>query len=102
MTLIKTPDSVRKGLSQKVKRRRLDANLSQQGLADRSGVSIATLRVFERKGKVSLENLLKLASALGNLDAFENLFSKTPPDISQLSLDDLLTEEKQRQRGRIK
>jgi len=102
MTLIKTPESVRKDLSQKVKRRRLDANLSQQGLADRSGVSIATLRVFERKGKVSLENLLKLASALGNLDAFENLFGKTSDEISNLSLDDLLAEEKQRQRGRIK
>ena len=102
MTLIKTPESIRKEISQKVKRRRLDVNLSQQGLADRSGVNISTLRVFEREGKVSLENLLKLAFALGDLDAFENLFSKTPDDISNLSLDDLLAEKKQRQRGRIK
>jgi len=100
MALIKTPESVRKDLSRKVKRRRLDANLSQQGLADRSGVSIATLRVFERTGKVSLENLLKLASALGQLDAFESLFTKSSDEIS--SLDELLAEEKQRQRGRIK
>ena len=102
MTLIKTPESIRKKISQKAKRRRLDVNLSQQGLADRSGVNISTLRVFEREGKVSLENLLKLAFALGDLDAFENLFSKTPDDISNLSLDDLLAEKKQRQRGRIK
>lgn len=100
MILIKTTESVKKELSRKAKRRRLDANLSQQGLADRSGVSIATLRVFEREGKISLENLLRLASALGELDAFENLFKKSPDEIS--SLDDLLTEEKQRQRGRIK
>jgi len=100
MTLIRTPEHIKKGLAGKAKRRRLDMNLSQQGLADRSGVSIATLRVFERQGKISLENLLKLALALGELDAFENLFNKSPEEIS--SLDELLTEEKQRQRGRIK
>lgn len=100
MTIIKTPESIRQELSQKARQRRLAMNLSQQGLADRSGVNIATLRVFERKGKVSLDNLLKLAAALGALDAFENLFSKTSDKYS--SLDDILTEEKQRQRGRIK
>lgn len=102
MSLMKTPDQVRMELAKRISQRRLDLNLSREGLAERSGVPFSTLRAFEREGKVSLENLLKLASALGQLDAFENLFRKTPDEISQLSLDDILAEEKQRQRGRIK
>lgn len=43
--------------------------------------------LFEREGKVSLENLLRLASAHGELDAFENLFKKSPDEISSLDGD---------------
>lgn len=100
MSLIKLPEQIKTELAKRVSHSRLALNLSRKGLADRSGVPFSTLRAFEREGKVSLENLLKLAAALGELDAFENLFPRTADKIS--SLDDLLTEEKQRQRGRIK
>ena len=49
--------------------------LSQAQLADRSGVSLGSIKRFERKGKISFEALLKLAHILDCLHDFENLFS---------------------------
>lgn len=74
-------------------------NLTQEGLALRSGVSFGTIKLFERRGKISLESLLKLAIALQASDEFEKLFLATTP---ALSLDELLKEPKVRKRGNIK
>ncbi|MBL4574479.1 MAG: helix-turn-helix transcriptional regulator [Opitutaceae bacterium] len=95
-----TPEQVKAKISERVQKCRLELNLSRQGLADRSGVAFSTLRIFEREGKISLENLLKLAAALGELEAFSQLFTLKKEDIS--SLDELLEADQQRQRGRRK
>lgn len=49
-------------------------NLSQQSLADRSGVKYGTLKKFEVTGKISLESLVKLALILDELGSFNKLF----------------------------
>lgn len=36
-------------------------NLTQEGLAERSGVPLSTLRKFEQKGMISLDSFLKNA-----------------------------------------
>jgi len=54
---------------------RRDQKITQKDLSKKSGVAYATIRKFETKGIISLESLLKLADALGKLDAFENLFN---------------------------
>ena len=41
---------------------------TQKGLAERSGVSVATLRKFERQSVISIESFLKLALVLGRLE----------------------------------
>lgn len=87
-------------LAKRVAQSRLALNLSREGLAERSGVPFSTLRAFEREGKISLENLLKLAMVLGELKSFDILFANKPDEVS--SLDELITEKKPRQRGRIK
>ncbi len=46
----------------------MGTGLTQEGLATRSGVSVSTLRKFERTGLISLESFLKLAMVLGILD----------------------------------
>lgn len=46
---------------------RLEKGLTQEGLSERSGVSLSTLRKFEQKGVLSLESFFKLAMALGCL-----------------------------------
>lgn len=42
--------------------------LTQEGLAERSGVALPTLRKFERTGVLSLESFLKLHMVLGGLE----------------------------------
>jgi len=77
---------------------RLEKNLTQEGLAKRSGVSLASLKRFERLGKISLESLLELALVLGVLDDFKLLFKKLEKPVSMV---ELLKEPKKRKRGSI-
>lgn len=98
MISIKSPFEIAKEIAKKAKDKRLKLNLSQQTLSDKSGVSYGTLKKFEHKGQISLESLLKIALALGELDKFEHLFAKTD-DKLPASLDELLGDN-QRKRGR--
>lgn len=69
-----TINSVTLKLVERVKKRRKEAKLSQEGLAYRSGVSYASIRRFEATGEISLNSLLKIADAIGCLDDFNLLF----------------------------
>lgn len=88
---------VQDGLAKRLRNARLAANLTQQGLAERAGVSLGSLKRFEREGEVSLKNLVKLAFALRLEDDFEKIFQPR----EEASLDTLLeqTLSKTRQRG---
>ena len=94
-----TPERISVALAARARALRLAKGWKQVTLAERSGVSLASLRRFEESGRVSLQNLLKLAFALGHLDAFDALF-QTP---RASSLAELEAEESRpaRQRGRI-
>lgn len=85
-------------IAKKARDKRLKLNLSQQTLSQKSGVSYGTLKKFEQKGQISLESLLKIAVALGELDTFEYIFAKGDEAYAK-SLDDLL-DEASRKRGR--
>lgn len=68
-------DTVLKNISAKVKARRLEMNLTQEGLASRAGISYGTYRRFETSGEISLRNLVMVAMALNAADDFDNIFS---------------------------
>ena len=68
-----TPIEVSLELATRLKKIRRQLKLSQADLAERSGVSLGSLKRFENSGKISLESLLKLANLLGKLKDFENL-----------------------------
>jgi transcriptional regulator with XRE-family HTH domain len=70
---LSTPEEVARELSQKAQRLRLARKWKQSTLAERSGVTLASLRRFERTGQVSLKNLLRLSFALGRLGDFDNV-----------------------------
>jgi len=70
---LSTPEETAQKLAKKIRARRLARNWKQATLAERSGVSLPSLRRFERTGLISLQNLLKLAFALGRLNDFEQL-----------------------------
>lgn len=90
-----TPETVLRDIAAQAKARRLAANLTRQTLAERSGVSLASIKRFETTGHISLYSLLQLAFVLDCLDACKPLFAAKPPQ----TLADLQT--KPRQRGRL-
>jgi transcriptional regulator with XRE-family HTH domain len=47
--------------------------MSQEEMAERSGVSLGSLKRFENTGKISLDSLLKLMHLLGRLKEFNNI-----------------------------
>ena len=53
-----SPLDIRLGIADRLKRIRLDQNVSQEQLAERSGVSLESLRRFESKGEISLKSLV--------------------------------------------
>ena len=66
--LLTTSAKAQKILAENTRRRRLEMDLTQEGLAKRSGVPLPTLRKFEQKHTISLESYLKLQMVLGSLD----------------------------------
>lgn len=73
-----TPDQTARELADKSRQLRLEKRWKQATLAERSGVSLASLRRFEGSGLVSLQNLLKLAFALGRLEDFISVLQPRP------------------------
>jgi transcriptional regulator with XRE-family HTH domain len=67
---------------------RVQRGLTQEGLAKRSGVSLATLRKFEQKGALSLESFLKISMVLGNLDRL--IEATKPAEENFSSIEDVL------------
>jgi len=102
--MIKTMRETIDALSARAKTRRLALNLTQTGLEQRSGVSLGTIKLFERTGKISLESLVKIAISLGVSDDFGLLFVSNDASKPR-SIEELLKEAdttNTRKRGRIK
>ena len=98
MSLI-TQNKAQKRIAQNMRNLRLGRGLTQKGLAERSGVSLSSLRKFEQKGSISLESFLKLALTLGRMD---KLITATEPMESIFSsIDDVLAkDDKKPKRGK--
>lgn len=69
-------DDIASQIADRVKTRRLELNLTQEGLATRSGIKFATYRRFEQTGEISLKGLLRIGLALNALSEFELLFAQ--------------------------
>jgi transcriptional regulator with XRE-family HTH domain len=94
--MIETVQELADGVSARLRSVRLDADLTQAGLAVRSGVTLASLRRFETTGQIALESLIRLAQALGRDGDIAALFA--PPPVA--SLDELISSRSPRRRGR--
>ena len=82
----------------RVRALRLEREWTQQELAARAGLTLATYRQFERTGRISLERLLKLAVTLDAQDGVAQLFAAGPA--SSLAEMERLGDQRARQRGR--
>jgi len=99
---LKTPKDVQKELAGRFRARRLSTNLTQQGLAARSGVTWSSLKRFERTGLISLKGLLELALVLNCLGDFDRVGTDDGRSLASKSLDEFLAQPKSRRKGRIK
>jgi len=99
---IQTPETIMEMLRDKLKRRRLSLDLTQEGLANRSGVSLGSLKRFEKSTEISLHSLLKIALVLECLDDFTMIANPKQNEIN--SIDELLISKplKVSKRGSIK
>lgn len=94
---IQTPQSAAQQIAAQVKARRLELNLTQEGMATRAGLKFATYRRFEQTGEISLKGLLQIGFALNALSDFDALFAQK----QYQSLDDVLNEQNvTRKRGK--
>ena len=96
---LETPEQVSRTLATRIKELRLARGWKQITLAQRSGVSLASLRRFEESGRVSLQNLLDLAFALNRLGEFDALFQ--PPPAASLAELEAAEKRPKRKRGRV-
>lgn len=102
MLLLITVTKAQEKIAENARSQRLAMGLTQQGLAERSGVALPTLRKFEQKGLISLEAFLKLQMVLGGL---ENVIKSIQPKTSEFSsIDEVLETNKKptRKRGNRK
>lgn len=102
MIILTSTNKAQQALAQHTRTKRLQMRLTQEGLANRSGVPLATLRKFEQRGAISLESFLKLLSVLGGLEA--TVTALQPQEDEFASIDEVLQNAaaKLPRRGRIK
>ncbi len=93
---LKTSSEYGNEIAARARSLRLQRNIRQVTLAERSGVSLASVKRFESTGQISFSSLLKIANALGCLDDFSALFLPEPA----VTISDLEKNEKKKQRCR--
>ncbi|WP_200862123.1 helix-turn-helix domain-containing protein [Asticcacaulis sp. AC402] len=98
---LSVPSDVLDEMRLRLRALRLSKALTQDELGLRSGVSLGSLKRFERTGQISFESLLRLALVLGRLDDFQR-FAESLTPASILTLDDSEKLPSTRKRGRRK
>ena len=78
----------------RLKRRRLDRNLSQQEVADQAGLTRTTIGEFERGASSSMLTLIRILRVLGALEELESFLPDT--GLSPLQLARLKGKQRQR------
>jgi len=71
----KTPNEIAKSLANRIKEHRKKLKISQEVLAQKSGVSLGSIKRFETKYEISLQSFIKIAIVLDLDSDIENLFT---------------------------
>jgi len=77
--------AILKETGRRLKRRRLELNLSQQSIADRAGLNRSTVSEIERGAPASLLTLVQLLRALDSLDDLNAMLPDPGPSPLQLA-----------------
>lgn len=71
----KTPKEIIKSLADRMRGTRKNLKLTQQKLSEKSGVSLGSVKRFERTGDISLISLVKISIAMSCEGELDNLFA---------------------------
>ena len=81
--LLYSPAELAREVGENARNLRLSKNLSRKTLALKSGISESSIKRFETTGSITLEALILLATALGELDEIPKLFKPAHPESSE-------------------
>lgn len=73
-----TAEELDQKLARRVRNIRKRRSISQEKLAQMSGVSYGSIKRFEASGQISLISLTKIAMALEIADELRNIFTQVP------------------------
>lgn len=73
-----TAEELDQKLARRVRNIRKRRSISQEKLAQMSGVSYGSIKRFEASGQISLISLTKIAMALEIADEFRSIFTQVP------------------------
>jgi len=74
----KTPREINAIIAARIRSIRKRQKLSQEKLSEKSGVSLGSVKRFERSGDISLISLTKIAIALNCEEELSHLFAEQP------------------------
>lgn len=69
-------DDIAKGIADDFRKRRIEKNLTREQVAEKSGVALSNIVRFERKGLISLKNLIGIAMALEYTSEVKSIFAE--------------------------
>ncbi|WP_299180363.1 helix-turn-helix transcriptional regulator [uncultured Aquimarina sp.] len=87
-------------LTQRVKKRRLNLNITQEELSKKAGVHVQTIKNFESGKATTLLTFIQILRAFGELDALSSFLPD--PGISPIELLKLKGKERERASGNSK
>lgn len=71
---MRTPKEIQLNIAQRIRKLRKSRKMTLEQFAKASGVSLGSIKRFERTGQISLQSLVKIAFALGREEELEQLF----------------------------
>lgn len=95
---IKSPSEISKALANRVKQTRIRRSITQEELAERSGVSFGSVKRFEQTGEISLKHLILISKVLRSSEQWDELFSLSNYE----SMEELLKEKEKGKRMRAR
>ena len=98
LNYIKTPSEISMALANRVKQTRIRRSITQEELAERSGVSFGSVKRFEQTGEISLKHLILISKVLRSSEQWDELFSLSNYE----SMEELLKEKEKGKRMRAR
>ena len=79
-----TPSEITDILGERLKTQRLALNLTQAAIAEKAGIGVSTVARIESGQGGTLDNVIRIAIALGMINHFAQLFEVAPSSIEDI------------------